>query len=79
MSFGQVPVVTAVGSIPNVVEDNTNGIFIRVKNTEDIIDSIIKLATEKNTLEILSSNAQATNLSKFNDNIYINTLNSLYA
>ncbi len=79
MSFGQVPVVTAVGSIPNVVEDNTNGIFIRVKNTEDIIDSIIKLATEKNTLEILSSNAQATILSKFNDNIYINTLNSLYA
>ena len=79
MSFGQVPVVTAVGSIHNVLEDNTNGIFIRVKNTEDIIDSIIKLVTEKNTLEILSSNAQATILSKFNDNIYINTLNSLYA
>lgn len=79
MSFGQVPVVTAVGSIPTVVEDCCNGIFIRVKNTEDIVDSIIKLATDKNTIEKLSSNAQATILHKFNDNIYINTLNSLYA
>lgn len=43
MSFGQVPIVTPVGSIPTIVTDKENGIFIGIKNSDDIVKSINNL------------------------------------
>ena len=78
MSFGQVPVVTPVGSIPTVVTDNVNGCFIRVKNTEDIVNVMKKLITDRKLFSALSCNAQQTILNKFDDCRYIKELNRMY-
>ena len=78
MSFGQVPIVTPVGSIPTVVTDNVNGCFIRVKNTDDIINVVRKLTTDSCFYSTLSSNARQTILNKFDDCRYIKELNRMY-
>ena len=78
MSFGQVPVVTPAGSIPTIVTDNINGMFIRVKNAEDIVDAIKLLTTNRELYTKLSSSARETIIAKFDDKKYICTLNSLY-
>ena len=78
MSFGQVPVVTPVGSIPTVVTDNTNGIFINIKNTKDIVDAIKRLTTNRNFYTSLSQKARETIITKFDDREYIKQLNNLY-
>lgn len=78
MSFGQVPIVTPVGSIPTVVKDKINGIFIGVKNCEDIIIAIKELKNNTNLFSIMSRQAKETILNKFDDNKYINRLNILY-
>lgn len=78
MSFGMVPVVTPVGSIPTVVSDNANGLYVGVKNTDDIVSSIHHLCTDKALLSRLSLEAQNTIVSLFDDKVYIAKLNSLY-
>ena len=78
MSFGQVPVVTPVGSIPTVVTDNTNGIFINIKNTADIVGAIKKLTSDKEFCAALSQKAKETIITKFDDKKYIGHLNDLY-
>lgn len=78
MSFGMVPVVTPVGSIPAVVTDRVNGIYIKVKNIDDIVNAITKLANNKTLMQDLSSKTQNCIFEKFDDNVYINILNSLY-
>ena len=78
MSFGQVPVVTPVGSIPTVVQDKVNGIIISIKNAEDIVDAVKGLTTNKDLCSELSMKAKETIIEKFNDNEYIKQLNELY-
>lgn len=78
MSFGQVPVVTAVGSIPTIVTNRYNGLFINVKNCEDIINSITTLTNDKELYSTLSLKAKDTIINKFDDKEYINLLNRLY-
>ena len=78
MSFGMVPVVTPVGSIPAVVTDRVNGIFIKVKNIEDIANAIKGLYYDRVKLPKLSVNAQHTILDRFDDRKYIKLLNHLY-
>lgn len=78
MSFGQVPVVTPVGSIPTVVTNNANGCFIRVKNTEDIVAVIKLITTNRKLYSKLSNSARETIITKFDDKKYIGILNNLY-
>lgn len=78
MSFGQVPVVTAVGSIPTIVYEYKNGIFIDIKDTESIVKAIYKLTTDKALYSTLSIKAKETILEKFDDKEYIKLLNKLY-
>lgn len=78
MSFGQVPVVTPVGSIPTVVTDKTNGLFINIKNTADIVEAIERLVADKEFSATLSQKAKETIVEKFDDRKYIVQLNELY-
>jgi glycosyltransferase involved in cell wall biosynthesis len=78
MSFGQVPIVTPVGSIPMVIIDNVNGIFIRLKNTEDIVNAVTELKKNKNFTTTLSQKAKETIIEKFDDKKYIGKLNTMY-
>lgn len=78
MSFGLVPVVTPVGSIPTVVTDKTNGLFINIKNTADIVEAIERLVADKEFSATLSQKAKETIVEKFDDRKYIKQLNELY-
>jgi glycosyltransferase involved in cell wall biosynthesis len=78
MSLGQVPVVTPVGSVPTVVTDKTNGIYIRVKNTADISNAVKRLITDRKLYSTLSASARQTILNKFDDCRYIKELNKMY-
>lgn len=78
MSFGQVPVVTAVGSIPTVVYDNKNGLLVDVRNSDDIVNALVTLNDNRILLNTLSRNAQCTVFEKFDDDKYITVINELY-
>ena len=78
MSFGMVPIVTNVGSISSVVIDKQNGLFVKVKNIDDIVSSIKSLCVGSKLLTSLSVNAYETIFSLFNDRAYVEELNSYY-
>lgn len=78
MSYGMVPVVTPVGAIPTVVSDNVNGLYVGLKKSDDIVSTIHHLCKDKALLNRLSSEAQNTIVSLFEDKVYIAKLNSLY-
>lgn len=78
MSFGEIPVVTNVGSISTLVENNKNGLFIQVKSVDDIVDKIKMLINDFELRKRLSIAAKKTVLTLYNDVAYINALNTLY-
>lgn len=78
MSYGVVPVITPVGSIPEVVVDGNNGLFIKVKDTASIVDAISKINSDRNFFIRLSNNARETIFSKFSPQQYISQLNHIY-
>lgn len=78
MSYGIVPVITPVGSIPEVVADGYNGLFIKVKDADSIVGAIRNLNSDRNLLNRLSSNARNTIFSKFSALQYISQLNRIY-
>lgn len=78
MSFGEVPIVTPVGSIPTVVKDKKNGLFTEIKDSNSIVNSIKELIKDKDYFTKLSTNAQATIFKEFDDCKYITILNNLY-
>lgn len=78
MSFGAVPVVTPVGSIPEVVKDNDNGLFIKVKNSESIVDAVVRLHRDREMLRRIGERARATVMDNFSTEKYIDELNKIY-
>ncbi len=78
MSFGVVPVITPVGSIPMVVKDKMNGLFIKVKDYNEIVDSLLLLNENPEKLKSLSENARCTIFEMFDDKKYVSYLNSIY-
>ena len=78
MSYGIVPVVTPVGSIPTVVTDYQNGIFIKVKDLESIVDAVAYLDCNRDKLEQMSVSSRNFIYNHFDTKEYINTLNSIY-
>lgn len=78
MSFGQVPIVTPVGSIPTIVTDTDNGLFIEKKDCDSIVNAINKLNKNRYMMQDLSLKARKFILENFDDNVYINKLNKYY-
>lgn len=78
MSFGVVPVVTPVGSVPMVVKDKENGLFIKVKDHDEIVDSLLFLKENPEKLKSLSNNARFTIFDMFDPEGYIAKINTLY-
>lgn len=78
MSYGAVPVITPVGSIPTVVKDNENGIFITLKDVNSIVAAIKQLHANPDILKRLSANAQKTIADNFSARKYIEKLNAIY-
>jgi len=78
MSFGNVPVVTNVGSVGSVVTDGKNGIIVSIGSAEEIAKAIETLSTDTNILQQMSANARKHIFKHFNPQDYIKKLNSIY-
>jgi len=79
MSYGAVPVVTEVGSIPTVVKDGENGLFVKVKDVESICEALKKLDDDRSLLAKMSVEARKTIQENFSAAKYVERLNAIYA
>lgn len=64
MQFGLPVVTTKVGSIPDIIETNVNGILCDVDDVNQMVSSILKLIRDKSFFEMIRYNAK----SDFEDN-----------
>lgn len=78
MSYGVVPVITPVGSIPTVVTYHKNGVLIKVKDVESIVDAISYLHTERDLLKQMSESSRDFIFKHFDPERYIDKLNNIY-
>ena len=78
MSYGIVPVVTPVGSIPQVVTNGLNGLLVNVKEVEGIVDVVKRLSKDRRQLLHLGQAARETIVSNFSKEKYIGNLNEIY-
>jgi glycosyltransferase involved in cell wall biosynthesis len=78
MSFGNVPVVTSVGSVGTVVTDRQNGLIVSKESAEEIAQAINTLLTDTSFLQQMSVNSRQFIFKNFDPNIYIEKLNSIY-
>ena len=78
MAYGAVPIVTPVGSIPEVVVDNKNGFIVPIYDYETITEKIILLNNDRILLNRLGKASYQTILDSYSINNYIDKLNSIY-
>lgn len=78
MSYGVVPITTKVGSIGEVIKDNSNGIFIQVKDSTSIVEQFTHIHQNRILLQNLSIEAKRTIFENFNPTTYIKQLNQIY-
>ena len=79
MSYGAVPVVTKVGSIPTVVKDGENGLFVKEKDVDSICEALKKLDDDRSLLAKMSDEARKTIQENFSATKYVERLNEIYA
>lgn len=78
MSYGVTPIVTPVGSIPKVVEDGVNGVFVKDHDSDTIVDAVKKLNENRILLRALGKAARQTIFNQFCPQKYIEKLNLIY-
>lgn len=78
MSYGKAPIVTPVGSIPQVVKDGENGIFVKDHDVDCIVEAIKRLSADRMLLRKLGEEARETIFSQFSPKKYIEKLNEIY-
>ena len=78
MSFGEVPIVTDVGSIGEVVKDGDNGIFINVRDCDTIVEAVTRLNDDRAMLQDLSVRSKSTVIKNFSPEEYFIKLNTIY-
>lgn len=79
MAYGVVPIITPVGSIPTVITDQHNGLFIKVKDAESIVEAVCFLHTHREKLEQMSKSSRNYIFEHFDPQTYINCLNTIYS
>lgn len=78
MAANCVPVVSKVGSIGAVIEDNVNGFLIEPQNVSQIADKLKLVLNDEIMLENLKKNARKTVEERFNLRDYIEKLEQIY-
>lgn len=78
MSYGLIPVVTPVGSIPEVVIDGQNGILVEKQDTQDLYLKLKTVIENKDLMLELSKNARSTIMEHYNITSYISSLDHIY-
>ncbi|MFZ5559397.1 MAG: glycosyltransferase family 4 protein [Patescibacteria group bacterium] len=75
----EVPVIaTEVGAIPEIIENNKNGILIEPKNPNDLAESIKRLINDKNLREKLAKEARKTVEEKFRLDRMVSEIEKLF-
>lgn len=78
MSYGLVPIITPVGSIPNIINNEENGFLVPIKDNIKIIHAIDMIIKNPKLFNTLSKNAIQTIRKNFSLNNYMIELNKLY-
>ncbi len=78
MSYGVTPIVTPVGSIPQVVKDGENGILVKVRDCDSIVGAVKRLDGNREWLRTLGMAARQTIFDQFSPEKYIEKLNRIY-
>ena len=78
MSFGLVPICTNVGSIGTVVKNGTNGIMVPIKNSDAIVEGVIRLFADGCVANDMSFCAKKTIFDNFSPQRYVDKLNQIY-
>ena len=79
MAAGCVPVISATGSVPTVVEDGVNGFLIEPGNIPDIVEKLKNLLANESEMKRLSQNARSTVRDRFNIRDYVESLDDIYS
>ena len=79
MSFGLIPIATAVGSIKYLINNGDNGLIVQKRSSDDIASAIKKLSVNSHYMQALSINAKQSILDEYDPDKYLDTLNSIYA
>ncbi len=79
MAFGVVPIVTRVGSIPEVVQDNVNGVFVEIKNSISLVEKLNSIFNNRENLEKMAVESYKTIKDNFSIEEYIKSLNQIYS
>lgn len=77
MSFSVVPVVSPVGSMPDVVKDDYNGFL--VKEASEMVSAITKLNNDRFILQTFAQRARETVENRFSIKGYIKRINEIYS
>lgn len=78
MAYGCVPIVTPVGSIPEVVNHNTNGMIVPLKNSMELESAFVSLLENPVLYKNFSEQAYYTVTEKYSLSEYIQKLNKIY-
>lgn len=78
MSYGVAPIVTPVGSIPQVVKDGENGVFIKVRDSDSVVEAVKRFHENRELLRTLGKAARQTIFEQFSPKKYIDKLNQIY-
>lgn len=79
MAYGCVPIVTPVGSIPEVVSHNFNGLIISLKNSMELESAIVSLLENPVLYKNFSEQAYITIKERYALSNYIQKLNQVYS
>lgn len=78
MAAGCVPIVSNVGSIGSVIEDNISGFLVEPQNIPQLAEKLKAILSDKINLGIIQENARKTVEERFNLKIYIEKLEQIY-
>src|SRR5690606_15421482 len=85
MACGKPVVVTAVGGLKEIVQDQINGLYVQVDDVHDLIEKMETLLSNEVLRKSLSSNARESVLKQYSwdrsveimvEDVYQNILNS---
>jgi glycosyltransferase involved in cell wall biosynthesis len=82
MAFGLVPIVTAVGDIPNVIDNGTNGFLLPAFPEEKVVEKAIQTILEmhSNRTLLLDVKKEATRYaeSEFSHHTFLKSYRQLF-
>ena len=79
MSYGITPIDTPVGSIPQVVKDGENGVFIKDHDSDSFVTAVKQMDANRAQLRKLGEKARKTRFKQFSQKKYIKEINDIYS